>query len=160
LHGECLGGALYVNDFLRYAIEAGFVEPRMVSSKEIEITDDKMKKVIGKTKFYSITYRLWKIENLDSVCEDYGQFATYKGGIEHSELEFQLDSNHLFEINRPEHVCRNTALMLSKTRYKKYFDIIGDTKIHFGEFKGCATLASEYENESKTQTNDLLCACC
>jgi len=160
LHGECLGGALYANDFVRFAIEAGFVEPRMVSAKEIEITDEAMQKVIGKTKFYSITYRLWKIEGLDSVCEDYGQFAVYKGGIEHSEMEFQLDSNHLFEINRPEHVCKNTADMLSKTRYKKYFDIIGNTDIHFGEFKGCATLASVYENESKTSENDLSCGCC
>jgi len=159
LHGECLGGALYANDFVRYAIEAGFTEPRMVTSKEIEITDEKMKKVIGKTKFYSITYRLWKIEDLDSVCADYGQFAIYKGGINESELEFQLDSNHLFKINRTEHVCKNTADMLSKTRYKDYFEIVGSTDIHFGEFKACATLASEYENESEDE-KDLSCGCC
>lgn len=159
LHGECLGGALYANDFVRFAIEAGFVEPRIVSSKEIEITDDEMKKVIGKTKFYSITYRLWKIEGLDSVCEDYGQFAIYKGGIAESELEFQLDANHLFEINRPEHVCKNTADMLSKTRYKDYFEIMGNTDIHFGEFKGCETLATTYEKESQNEI-DLSCGCC
>lgn len=159
LHGECLGGALYANDFVRFAIEAGFTEPRMVTYKEIEITDDEMKKVIGKTKFYSITYRLWKIEDLDSVCEDYGQFAIYKGGINESEDEFQLDSNHLFEKNRPEHVCKNTADMLSKTRYKDYFEIIGNTDIHFGEFKGCETLATSYEKESELE-NDLSCGCC
>ncbi len=158
LHGECLGGALYANDFVRFAIEAGFVEPRLVSSKEIEITDDNIKKLVGKTKFYSLTYRLWKIDGLDSVCEDYGQFATYKGGIEHSEDEFQLDHNHLFEINRPEHVCKNTADMLSKTRYKKYFEIIGDTSTHYGEFKGCETLATTYEKESKE--SDLSNGCC
>ncbi len=159
LHGECLGGALYANDFVRFAIEAGFVEPRIVSTKEIEITDDEMKNVIGKTKFYSITYRLWKIEDLDSVCEDYGQFAIYKGGIKESELEFQLDSNHLFEINRPEHVCKNTADMLSKTRYKDYFEIIGNTDIHFGEFNGCETLASTYENKEKREIG-LSASCC
>jgi len=160
LHGECLGGALYANDFVRFAIEAGFVEPRMVSAKEIEITDESMKQLVGKTKFYSITYRLWKIEGLDSVCEDYGQSAIYKGGIPECEVEFQLDSNHLFEINRPEHVCKNTADMLSKTRYKKYFDIIGNTEIHFGEFKGCETLATAYEKESNSQGDDLSCGCC
>ena len=159
LHGECLGGALYANDFVRYAIEAGFIEPRVVSSKEIEITDAQMKKVIGKTKFYSITYRLWKIEDLDSVCEDYGQFAIYKGGISESEEEFQLDINHLFEINRPEHVCKNTADMLSKTRYKDYFEIIGNTDIHFGEFKACETLATNYEKESQSE-DSLSCGCC
>ena len=117
-----------------------------------------MKKLIGKTKFYSITYRLWKIKNLDFVCEDYGQLAIYKGGIKNSELEFQLDENHLFEINRPEHVCKNTAEMLSKTRYKDYFEIIGNTNIHFGEFKACETLSTRYEKESKTEA-DLSCGC-
>ena len=159
LHGECLGGALYANDFVRYAIEAGFVEPRIVSTKEIEITDDEVKKLVGKTKFYSITYRLWKIDGLDYQCEDYGQFAIYKGGIAESEDEFLLDSNHLFEKGRPEHVCKNTADMLSKTRYKEYFEIVGNTQTHFGEFKGCATLATEYEKESQTE-GDLSCGCC
>ena len=157
LHGECLGGALYTNDFVRYAIEAGFVEPRVVSMKDIDITDENVKKLVGKTKFCSITYRLWKIEGLDSVCEDYGQFAIYKGGIKESEMEFQLDENHLFEINRPEHVCKNTADMLQKTRYAKYFEIIGDTKTHFGVFTGCATLASEEEN--KTEQLSSSCGC-
>jgi len=159
LHGECLGGALYTNDFVRYAIEAGFVEPRMVSMKDIEITDKEVKKLVGKTKFYSITYRLWKIYGLDSVCEDYGQFAIYKGGVKESENEFQLDSNHLFEINRPEHVCKNTADMLSKTRYKNYFEIIGDTNIHFGEFTGCATLASEAEKTENIIGVGASCGC-
>jgi len=49
--------------------------------------------------------------------------------------------------------------MLSKTRYKDYFEIIGNTDTHFGEFKGCATLASEYENESQNE-KDLSCGCC
>lgn len=159
LHGECLGGALYVNDFVRYAIEAGFVEPRVVSKKDIEITDEEVKKLVGKTKFCSITYRLWKIDGLDSVCEDYGQFATYKGGISECEIEFQLDENHLFEINRPEHVCKNTADMLSKTRYKEYFEIIGSSDNHFGVFSGCATLASEAEKKETLKTESSSCGC-
>jgi ubiquinone/menaquinone biosynthesis C-methylase UbiE len=159
LHGECLGGALYTNDFVRFAIEAGFVEPRLVSTKEIEITDKNVKKLLGKTKFYSHTYRLWKIQGLDSVCEDYGQSAIYKGGIEHSEDEFELDANHLFEINRPEHVCKNTADMLSKTRYKKYFEIIGNTNRHYGVFKGCETLATSAKKEADLGF-DLSCATC
>ena len=160
LHGECLGGALYVNDFLKYAVEAGFTEPRMFSSKEIEITDTELKGVVGNTRFFSITYRLWKIEDLDTACEDYGQFAIYKGGIEKSEHEFELDANHLFEVNRPEHVCKNTADMLSKTRYKKYFDIVGDTSKHFGEFLGCETLSTRAKKDAEIKENGLSCACC
>lgn len=156
LHGECLGGALYVNDFIRYAMEAGFVDPRLVSSKEIEITDPALKALLGKTKFYSHTYRLWKIADMDYVCEDYGQFAIYKGGIDECESEFLLDSNHLFELNRPERVCKNTADMLSKTRYKEYFEIIGNTKRHFGEFVGCETLASAEEKAKEIPSG----SCC
>ncbi|RLA74022.1 MAG: hypothetical protein DRG11_06315 [Epsilonproteobacteria bacterium] len=159
LHGECLGGALYTNDFLRYARQAGFVEPRVVSTKEIEITDKSLVNIVGKTKFYSITYRLWKISDLDTVCEDYGQRATYLGGIEHSELEFQLDENHLFEIDRAEHICKNTADMLSKTRYKKYFKITGGTDIHFGQFKSCATLATTEQNDTTKEVSDTSCGC-
>ena len=157
LHGECLGGALYVNDFITYAIQAGFVEPRLVSSKEIEILDPNIKELLGNVKFYSLTYRLWKIENLDSVCEDYGQSIIYKGGIEYCKAEFLLDANHLFEINRPEHVCKNTADMLMKTRYKKYFELQGNSNTHFGEFKACATLASMAKNEEKENG---VVACC
>ncbi|PHR74439.1 MAG: hypothetical protein COA66_01210 [Arcobacter sp.] len=157
LHGECLGGALYVNDFITYAIEAGFVEPRLVSSKEIEILDPNIKELLGNVKFYSLTYRLWKIKNLDSVCEDYGQNIIYKGGIEYCKAEFLLDANHLFEINRPEHVCKNTADMLMKTRYKKYFELQGNSNTHFGEFKACATLASMAKNEEKENG---VVACC
>ena len=159
-HGECLGGALYVNDFIRYAKEAGFVEPRMVSSKEIEIVDEEMKNVAGNVRFFSITYRLWKIEGLDTQCEDYGQSAIYKGDIKESELEFELDANHLFEKGRPEHVCKNTADMLSKTRYKDYFEIIGDTSTHFGEFTGCETLATTQKKAKEQNSNDLDCGCC
>ncbi len=38
----------------------------MIGNKEIE-------KVIGHIEFYSATYRLWKIDELEPDCEDYGQ---------------------------------------------------------------------------------------
>jgi radical SAM/Cys-rich protein len=159
LHGECLGGALYVNDFLQFAKEAGFTEPRMISSKPIDITDEKVKSLVGNTQFYSITYRLWKLEDLDMVCEDYGQFATYKGGIEASVLEFELDDNHLFEVNRPERVCKNTAKMIQETRFSNYFEIQGDLSRHFGEFVGCATLASAQKKKDEPKS-EVSSGCC
>lgn len=159
LHGECLGGALYVNDFLNFAKQAGFTEPRMVSSKEIEITDESIKALVGNTQFYSITFRLWKLDDLDMVCEDYGQFATYKGGIKEAPFEFELDNNHLFEINRPEHVCKNTAKMLKETRFAPYFELQGDLSLHFGEFTGCETLATAQRNKNQPQA-DMSCGCC
>jgi radical SAM/Cys-rich protein len=159
LHGECLGGALYTNDFIRYAKQAGFTDPRVVSTKEINITDKSLKDIVGNTKFYSMTYRLWKIKNLDTVCEDYAQTATYIGGIEHNEHQFELDENHLFEKNRPEHICKNTAFMLSQTRYKRYFKITGETNTHYGQFKSCATLASIEQKDQTKKYGDISCGC-
>ena len=36
LYGECLGGALYWNDFLPMAKQAGFLDPRLVTSRPID----------------------------------------------------------------------------------------------------------------------------
>ncbi len=39
LYGECLGGALYWNDFQRLAKRHGFADPRLVDDRPLEITD-------------------------------------------------------------------------------------------------------------------------
>ena len=41
LYGECLGGALYWNDFLPMAKRAGFLDPRLVTSRPIEIANER-----------------------------------------------------------------------------------------------------------------------
>ena len=62
LYGECLGGALYWNDFLPIAKEAGFLDPRLVTSKPIGITNEAVKQKLGLAKFFSATYRLFKLD--------------------------------------------------------------------------------------------------
>jgi arsenite methyltransferase len=37
LYGECLGGALYWNDFLPMAKRTGFLDPRLVTSRPIDV---------------------------------------------------------------------------------------------------------------------------
>ncbi len=149
LYAECLGGALYYRDFERMAKKVGFYDPRIVSIKPVRINNEEIKALIGNIKFYSITYRLWKIQGLEDACEDYGHIAIYKGGIPESPDNFVLDSQHVFEKDRPERVCGNTALMLSKTRFKEYFIVIGNFEKHFGAFQGCATKkVSDYEEIS------------
>ncbi|MEW6115938.1 MAG: arsenosugar biosynthesis radical SAM (seleno)protein ArsS [Nitrospirota bacterium] len=143
LYGECLGGALYYKDFERIARKAGFIDPRVVSKRTIVITNDEIKKLTGSVTFYSITYRLWKLEGLEDACEDYGHIAIYKGGVPESPFAFELDSAHIFERNRPERVCGNTALMLSRTRLKKYVAVLGDFSEHFGLFKNRGAPASD-----------------
>ncbi len=145
LHGECLGGALYYKDFERMAKRAGFADPRVVSKRVIDITNEEIKEIAGNITFYSVTYRLWKLEGLEDACEEYGHVAVYKGGIPESLFRFELDSSHIFEKNLPVRVCGNTALMLSKTRFSDYFHITGSFEEHFGEFKDCGSPAKEKE---------------
>lgn len=79
LWGECISGALYNEDFKRLAREAGFADPRVLSVSGIDVTDAQLAQVVGNAAFSSITYRLFKLpDHLESLCEDYGQVATYK----------------------------------------------------------------------------------
>lgn len=145
LYGECLGGSLYWKDFERLARRTGFVDPRIVSKRLIDISNKEIQNLIGNIRFYSITYRLWKIDHLEDACEDYGHVATYSGGIEESPFQFSLDESHIFEKDKPERVCGNTALMLSRTRFADFFHMSGSFEKHFGEFQQCSTSKEAFQ---------------
>eukprot|EP00736_Rhodelphis_marinus_P005100 Rmarinus@m.544 len=132
LLGECIAGALYKEDFVRFCHAVNFADPRVVSTKKIDIHDAAMRAKLGNATFYSITYRLFKLDDLESKCEDYGQAARYKGTIEGHPHGFSLDDGHYFEKGRFALVCGNTASMLSKTRLAKHFEVIGDRSVHYG----------------------------
>lgn len=135
LYGECLGGVLYIEDFRRLMRDIGCLDYRTVSSRRIDINDPKVKKMVGDVDFYSMTIRAFKLPDLEDICEDFGQIATYTGGIEEALDSFFLDNNHLFKKGIPVRVCGNTASMLGSTRYKKFFKIEGSRATHLGVFK-------------------------
>lgn len=137
LWGECLSGALYWNDFLNYAKNAGFTDPRSMESSPITINNPIVEDQVGDLRFYSVTYRLWKIEGLESDCEDYGQAIRYKGSIEESQKGMYLDDHHYFPKGKIVSVCGNTYKMLHDTRFKEHFDFFGDFSTHYGIFEGC-----------------------
>lgn len=147
LFGECLSGAFYWNDFINSSKKAGFLDPRLVESSPIVIENSEIEKLLNGFDFYSATYRLFKIEELEPECEDYGQAVIYKGGIPHSETRFKLDAHHLIEAGRVFPVCGNTDSMLRDTRFKDYFEFIGDRSVHYGIFEGCGT-AIPFEGEA------------
>ena len=149
LWGECLSGALYWNDFIRLAKECGFKDPRLVSSSPVTIQNPQLEELCNGIDFYSATYRLWKIEELEPDCEDYGQAVIYKGTIVGSPNYFDLDGHHRFFTNKISLVCGNTWLMLSSTRFVPHFSFIGDFSKHFGIFAGCGTSIP-----FKTSSND------
>lgn len=148
LRGECLGGALYYKDFERIARNVGFTDPRVFSRRPVKICNEEIESLVENIKFYSITYRLWKLKALEDACEDYGHVAVYTGQVPESPSKFKLDKDHIFYKNKPERICGNTALMLSQTRFKKYFQVIGSFTEHFGEFKGCSNVEQKDKNDT------------
>jgi arsenite methyltransferase len=139
LYGECLGGALYWNDFLPMAKRAGFLDPRLVTSRPITVENETMRAKLGQAKFFSATYRLFKLEGLEPACEDYGQAVIYKGTVADQLDAFELDGHHLIERGKVFPVCGNSWRMLADTRFAPHFDFVGDFGTHYGIFPDCGT---------------------
>ena len=139
LYSECLGGALYWNDLITLARGAGFIDPRLVSDSPIAIHNTDLAALVGETRFFSATYRLFKLAGLEPACEDYGQAVVYRGTIAQHPTAWQLDKHHRFEKGRVTPVCGNTWRMLAETRFRAHFDYVGDTGTHYGIFAGCGT---------------------
>ncbi|MES2536233.1 MAG: methyltransferase domain-containing protein [Pseudomonadota bacterium] len=137
LYGECLGGALYWNDFLRLAHRQGFTDPRLVDDRPLAITDAALAPRVGNLRFFSATYRLFKLDMLETACEDYGQAVVYRGSVPDCADRFVLDKHHAIETGRVFPVCGNTWRMLHDTRFAAHFDFIGDFSRHYGIFEGC-----------------------
>lgn len=156
LLGECLGGAMYIEDFRRLLLELGIRDYRVVSKRRIGLDNPEIEEKTGMVDFYSVTVRAFKLYDLEDICEDYGQIAIYKGTIPGFSHYFELDDHHRFISGKPVLVCGNTASMLQDTRYGKHFQVTGDRSVHFGPFN-CAP-ATE-----KPSTGDDTCsggACC
>jgi ubiquinone/menaquinone biosynthesis C-methylase UbiE len=140
LYGECLTGAMYWNDFNNLAKKVGFLDPRLVKDRRLGINNPRVLSRVSHIDFYSATYRLFKIDSLESHCEDYGQAVIYNGGIEHHPEFFILDKHHQIERNKVFPVCGNTWRMLQDSRFKSYFQFIGNFDQHFGIYADCGTL--------------------
>ena len=152
--GECLGGALYIEDFRRMLFKLGVPDYRVMSTSKIDLKNEAIESKSGNINFYSMTIRAFKLD-IEDRCEDYGQVAIYRGTIPESPNNFTLDDHHNFETNRPMLVCSNTAAMVRDTRYQKHFEVIGDESQHFGLFD-CAPPAVT----TKLEVDDSIGGCC
>ncbi|MBI4239166.1 MAG: methyltransferase domain-containing protein [Deltaproteobacteria bacterium] len=133
LVGECLGGALYTEDFRRLMTAVGCLDHRVVTQRRLTVENPELERQLGAISFYSVTVRAFKL-NLEDRCEDYGQVGYYLGTIPQCPHAFPLDDRHLFEKGRPVLVCSNTAAMLTQTRYAPHFRVEGDLSTHYGLF--------------------------
>ena len=155
LLGECLAGALYIEDFRRLLAGVGCLDHRVVSDSKLALTDPAVEQKAGAIGFHSLTVRAFKLD-LEDRCEDYGQVAHYLGTVPEQPHSFVLDDQHLFETGQPQPVCGNTASMLSQTRYAPHFKVIGDTRIHNGLFD-CGPKSDTIGSESGNQPGGSCC---
>jgi len=131
---EQLGGALYVGDFLRLARRAGFADPRIVERSPLHLADSDLQSRIGGAVFWAVTFRLFKVWDLEDGEEDYGQAALYGGSIPGCAHHFRLDAENHFEAGRARRVGGNTARILAASRLRHHFRLLGDQSLHFGHF--------------------------
>ncbi|MCC5942851.1 MAG: methyltransferase domain-containing protein [Balneolaceae bacterium] len=141
LYGECLSGAMYIEDFRRILSDIGYPDYRVVTGHDIEIEDPDIELKVGMINFRSLTIRAFKLDTLEDICEDYGQVATYLGTIHESPHHFILDDHHTFHAGKPMLVCGNSAAMVENTRFSKHFRVDGDRSVHYGVFN-CEQVSS------------------
>jgi arsenite methyltransferase len=156
LYGECLSGALYWNDFVPLARAHGFTDPRLVDDRPITIDNSELAEKIGNIHFYSATYRLFKLNELELACEDHGQSVVYRGTILHHPHAFVLDKHHFMEIGKQFPVCGNTWRMLHDTRFIDHFDFYGNFDQHFGIFPGCG-MGIPFDNGASSEQKGGCC---
>jgi SAM-dependent methyltransferase len=139
IRGECLGGALYFEDFRRLMQRVGWPDFRIVVSQSLTIDDPRIAQMLGGISFTSRTIRAIKSELLEDRCEHYGQMVQYKGTIPYYEDGFKLDNSHIFKPGIPVAVCGNSTAMVQESRYAPHFNITGDRSTHYGLFPDCGS---------------------
>ena len=149
----------YWNDFVRLAQRNGFADPRLTEDRPLVVTDPLLAARTGNLRFFSATYRLFKLDALESACEDYGQAVVYMGSIPENAGRFRLDKHHDIQTGKVFPVCGNTWHMLHGTRYASHFDFIGNFDTHFGIFEGCGT-AVPFDSATGPGAADGSGACC
>lgn len=157
LWGECLSGAFYWKDFLDTARACGFLDSRVMSCTPITVANKELESKLALIKFYSITFRLFKISDLENDCEDYGQAVRYKGTVPRMTDRFILDNHHEFDTGKVYPVCGNTFSMLQNTRFSPHFDFFGDRHTHFGTFPGCGRQPPFSSSNSSVLTSGKCC---
>ncbi|KAJ2718772.1 hypothetical protein GGI07_005598 [Coemansia sp. Benny D115] len=138
LLNEGMGGALYVEDFEEIVRDIGFSAPRPLNVGYVQIYDNEIKSLVKGTKFYSITYRLFKLgkpaKESSSATASHPKnataltttTATYLGTIDGHSDQYELDVQHVFKKNEPVRVDSDTADILALSWLAPYFALNTD----------------------------------
>lgn len=160
LRGECLGGALYLEDFRRMMAVRGWASYAFTAIDDIHVGDFALETKLGFIGFTSRTVRAVKATGLEDAAEDFGQSATYTGSIPEVPRYFDFDAETRFVKGKPRAISGNTARMLEQSRYGAAFEITRPGK-HRGGFDAArAQEALEVRTGSKKVDLSLLDAAC
>ncbi len=160
LRGECISGAMYIEDFRRLMRKVGWEDFRYMSTRKSSISNDEIAEVVKDFTFFSRTVRAFKIpDKIEDLCEQYNQVATYQGTIEGMNQFFDLDDHHRFFTDTPMDVCGNSCAMVEDTRYGKAFKIEGNRDVHYGPFPGCGNVPYSCDDEEGGECCSGGCCC-
>lgn len=123
LRGECLGGALYLDDFRRMMARHGWESYVFTAIDDIHVGDLALETKLGFTAFTSRTVRAVKAQGLEDGEEDFGQVARYEGGMPELPRYFDFSDDLRFIKGRDYAVSGNAAEMIRQSRYGKYFTV-------------------------------------
>ena len=134
LRGECLSGALYIEDFRRILAKHGIHAFYDVETAELHVGDFQIATKLGCIGFASHTVRAIKCADLEDREENYGQVATYLGTMPENKRYFDLTEEVRFIKGKPLAVSGNMAAMLSASRYAPHFEVRGTREHHVGTY--------------------------
>lgn len=123
LRGECLGGAIYLDDFRRMMARQGWASYLYTVIDDIHVSDLALETKLGFMSFTSRTVRAIKAEGLEDQHENFGQTARYLGTIPEMPRYFDLTDEIRLIKGRDVAISGNMAEMLAQSRYGKHFDI-------------------------------------
>ena len=133
LWGECLAGALQIADFEQFALEAGFCAPRILSISPIEIYDSELRALVGEARFFSITYRLFKLGGKAGEGADAEQevAVNYNGSISGMEAAYALDLDTNLVQGEAVRVDATRAAIIQGSWLKSHFEVLRRGAKHF-----------------------------
>ena len=102
------------------------------------VEDPELAAKVGDIRFFSKTYRLFKLNDLEADREDYGQTARYLGTVPHFPNELPFDSKQRFATGVMTPICGNTWKILQGSRFAPHFELSAATPLHAGPFDATA----------------------
>ncbi len=147
MRGECMGGAMYLEDFRRLMAKCGFTALYFVEKTPIQPHDFEVARLVGDIQFYSCTVRAFKCSGLEDREENYGQSAIYLGTMPENKRYMDFAGNLRFVKNRPVGVSGNVAAILQTSRFSKYFEVAGNRSEHYG-------LYTDMDRDNNTESLD------